>query len=251
MKVKSLVAGVVLALGASVASAASVTTGDLYLEIWNGSNANPGGESFLADTGVSVAAFLANPNALDNFSVSGLDASFFTGAATWTLRGADLALDTLGSGAPGEALVTVPATNTTFSTKVTGGLAAFSDISPIAAHITGATTGIIPIGATGYAVDGPIGPNANLLGNFGSFNAAFGTSMPIYALLTDGTDFTTLTWDPSVAKPLHTFTLTANATAGSASFATAAAVPVPGAIWLLGSALAGMATVSRRGKKAA
>ncbi len=86
-------------------------------------------------------------------------------------------------------------------------------------------------------------PSSNGGANFASVGGV-GESLPFYAFFADQGD--NAGFEGDFTKFAGSWTLGFDAGAASLSYVVPAPVPVPGAVWLLGSAMAGLAGIARR-----
>ena len=246
LNLKSAMAAVALALLASTANAAlpapnSANGSDLILNIWNGNLANQG---YTFDTGLSVATW--NPAAAFSVTISGAgvvaafnDASGGVGGTAWDIVGAR----TTGAGAGNTFWTTVDINDPTLL-----GSGAGDPPANIGAAVSSASTAFLALSSNNTVLSqvsdgqwaGTLAQGGgNLTANtenlspgtmyFAKYNQALSGLVSIYA---------------------GTWSLTWNGAAGSATSATLTwtptSVPVPAALWLLGSGLLGVAGVGRR-----
>jgi hypothetical protein len=237
VKFKSALAVAALALGASAAQA-SIPADNIVLSIWNQPSQNAG---YSFDTGISASSF--NP-ALSgqSFTLTGAAVAAFNGGnATWNL----------------------------FATDSSTGNFLTSTILNDAAHIG---TGSISQD-TDVAVSNAVGQASAYYGGLTSGTASAPPALLWANSMSQGggqigdqtdksgagsTYFETLSSaDGSATLFSGTWTLSFNGAAGQATSATltwnptSTSVPLPAAVWLLGSGLMGLAGVGRRRKDSA
>jgi hypothetical protein len=243
LNLKSAMAAVALALLASTANAAlpapnSANGSDLILNIWDGNLASQG---FTYDTGLSVATW--NPAAAFSVTITnaGVLASFNdtvnggTTGTVWDVVGAR----TTGAGAG----------NTFWTTVVdptTLGAAAGDVASSIGAAVTASSTAFLAQNSNQTSQSSDAfwaGQLAAGAGNISAVTELLGPGTQSFARYNQGLS-------NLVSVYAGTWALTWNAAAGSATSATLtwtpSAVPIPAALWLLGSGLLGVAGVGRR-----
>ena len=243
LNLKSAMAAVALALLAGTANAAlpapnSANGSDLILNIWNGNDVNQG---FVFDTGLSVATWnpaVAFTTTITNAGVLAAFNNTATGGSTgtvWDVVGAR----TTGAGAG----------NTFWTTVVdptTLGSAAGDLPASITAAVNAASVAFAAQSSnqTSQASDAFwAGQMAAGQGNISAVTELLGPGTQSFARYNQGLS-------NLVSVYAGTWALTWNAAAGSATSATLTwtptSVPVPAALWLLGSGLLGVAGVGRR-----
>ena len=257
-KIKAVVAAVALvvtgAANAQILTDKITQTGDgeVFLSFLN-NTVSP--SSLLVDTGINTSALTANPNAFEGYSIGNMAganvfttglSSFFTGK-----NSADVVFNAGGNQVninnPNQfgVLLSGPSTPTTGPTN-------FSDVNTAQTKITsfidsanpalGSSTTLVAFPPVGSGVSpGWHGDTQTWASNDGgavSFNTEGSVNSPLafkrYFLLTATTGTNSLLgfWNVDFAKGLATFNVSP--------------VPLPAAVWLLGSALIGLVGVSRR-----
>jgi hypothetical protein len=239
MKLKHLAAAVALAAAGTSVQAAPVPTDGLFISIVDNAN----GSSFFGNLGVTTGTFLST-YANSSFTATG---DLITDLSAWLGPKSDLTqiqwniLGTIGGAtiAGTGGLTTVSAINAVTDTR-TGEFNA--DLGNIGSFVEQRNLDLASSDGVAYT-------QVNFIQDFGSpgglgidSNAGLGASLAFYELV----------------KGTRTVQGEINPLAGSWSFnfgsgaasvvynAATAPVPVPAAVWLLGSALLGMAGISRR-----
>ena len=227
--------------GAAI-SGSTADSGELVLSIWDATAQT----SYNRDLGVSFGDFLADPAAAMSFAADSTLTTYLAGTANplvWNVVGANSiysgdysswgVLTTSGDGLAAVSTAQYGAIPTA-QTSVKGyaeWVNPLNGTSDYAENVSG--TAVLTDGGA-YAGAGSFGNN---FGGAISFSNAAQTdsSMAFYQL---GIDLTT--GGSKITEFAGTWTLAAN---GDLSYS---AVPVPAAVWLLGSALVGMVGVARR-----
>jgi hypothetical protein len=254
-KLKAITAGVLLALGATGAEASISdgqypNVGELFVSIFDPS-ANGGlGRTYFRDLDVSLTDVL---NAGSNWAFSvnlGADANYAGFAGKADLQYNIAAVYTLDEGGANIDQWGILATGSSFN----GGFGnVLSTITNIQGYISKLNT------ALGDNVSGVVDNGLPQSWDDGNWGPLMGAAPSVFASTAGGVDLATLffhvtnnTGDDSdgiVNQIAGRWLLSSN---GTLEFGPAGSspVPVPAAIYLLGSALAGLTLVSRRGQKA-
>lgn len=248
-KLKTLVAGIALAFSAGVANAAiddgSAGPGELFLNVWN----QAAGETFTLDTGWSYDAFVANPTSFTanfgadpnwaNFAATGNNLMFSLGAKT-----------NVDNGNAGRAyyVISVETANPNFGVENTSinvrgqmGLRV-QDINAKAGSLDVADD-LSTFSLAGQQGDYPNfwGSNVN---NFATYDTdtEVGQWLAMYEVWTTGSRASTAVNNRLLGYAFLDKDL------GTLSFASEppSAVPVPPALWLMGSAMTALVGFSRR-----
>jgi hypothetical protein len=254
MKLKALAAAIALAVSGA-ASAAPIAVDGLFLSIRDQSNNN----SFVANLGTTTTQFLANPNAPYTLGGQALTAlsSFLSGrdlsSIVWNVTG----------------LMNGPYGSTTYgglttSTNIETAPQDWGHFNGLDAVVNNYTLFRNNVNADLASVDGVGYASGDLKGFFAPANnggvasiqslGSVGQSLKFYAFFAaqpnDG--FTELfegDYSGPLANANWAWKLDFNGTNANLTYSAATApVPVPAAVWLLGSALIGMVGVSRRKK---
>lgn len=248
MKMKALAA--VVALAAAGSANAAIDTfgtgnGELFFSIRDNTNLT----SYVLDMNVSMDAWtdVSQSWAADATLTSYLSTG--SGNYSWAVMGGDLVgaataggLRYLSTAAAGMAA--------TWATEKNNGLTGYAIMDT--SYLTGANAAIA-VGATGNSATfangdaGYFSPSMDSWFNNTPMNAAsagLGGTQSFYFATNTGstTAFATKNNPISVTEQIGTWTLAAN---GDLNYSVSA-VPVPAAVWLLGSALVGLVGVSRR-----
>lgn len=272
MKLSLIASGIVLAVAAQGASAAiSKNPGDLFLEVWNGDTTS-NGKSFVMKLGITAPTFLDGPAAAagsTTWNAAG-DANWNLGTISNAFRWAVYAANDDGYASLGNVnydynaagnytgILTTAAPGATVTAGNSGTYSSYTQANGTLAtmHIGGINQGASWTGSKGFGSGDngyfyasgsySFGPDMN--GNLG-FNTvtAPGNGQLMYFLTDDQNEGISALGKNGVA--LGTWTLS---NSGVLSFAAPGApVPVPAAVWLFGSAMAGFATMSKRRKTTA
>jgi hypothetical protein len=230
LKLKSALA--VAALAVAGAAQASIPPGDIVFSIWNNVS-NAGGFTF--DTGLSANTFTGTSAA--SFTLgAGAVAAYNSGQAQWNIFGATTSGDLL--------------TSTTSNNPALIGNGALDDAVAIAGAMDTASsyyTGMSNNQVSSLATTGVFWANAmSKPGGIGDPTDKVGAGTVYFETLAGA--------DGSSALFSGTWTLSFNGAVGAATAATlswnptSTSVPLPAAVWLLGSGLMGLAGVGRRRK---
>lgn len=247
-----------LALGASVAAHASIvvpsssSTGDLILwaDVFNGTTLV---DAFAGDTGISVSGVTSTsaPAKFTNANLNTLLADATTGTTVvWGLQGGN----GTSSGAPymlssvGTSVATAFGTGTDGSVLNGMGLGLTSEIRELNSFVDSTNSfqknndGTTALGGTGFNPTAQAADVYNWYGNTKSIAVTgLGTQAALYLLTAADTNGGT----PVTFTDLLNATLTSTGLSFS-TLSTTSPVPVPAAVWLLGSGLLGLAGVARR-----
>ncbi len=232
VKFKSTLAVAALALGASVAQA-SIPADEIVFSIWNNNLSNNG---LTFDTGLNGSSFDATTGHSYTLGAAAV-AAFNSGQAQWNL----FASTSAGN------LLTSTVSNLAIDIG-TGSNAGGSDIA-VSNALGAAGTYYVTLSnnqVSSAAVTGAVWANAMSQGGqqLGDKTDKIGAGSVYFESLSAA--------DGSATLFSGTWTLSFNAAAGQATAATLTwnptAVPLPAAVWLLGSGLMGLAGVGRRRK---
>jgi hypothetical protein len=264
MKISVLATAVALALGANVASASiaydspengSGWEGEVFLEAFNGTNT-----SYIYDTGLRVRDFITNTG-VDGWTINltSLGLPTLPAGSVWGVKGARddgyFSLNSAGWDPQSPANLT-GAVATAATTPDDAGVAGFDAlIGMVKNHAQSAwqkefdTSGTPPnypqnlfqsFTSVDDAYYANLGPQWNSTIGFDSDAPVSTTSLPFYFLTSNGSNGVV----GKNGMPFGTWTF--NGSQLTYNAAATAPVPVPAAVWLFGSALAGLATISRR-----
>ncbi len=265
MKMKALAAAVALAAAGNANAAIDTgnnSNGEMFVSVWDQTNAI----SYTRDLGITYNDFLANIN---------------NSATTYNFAADALYTSTFGAVDPSTLVWNIAAVNnfdagfTNYTTY--GVMSSSNNAAGVMSTTEGAMPGLINNGnyfaagvnantaapfdfasnvsATATGGDGYFGSNlwGNNWGGLAGFNdtAAVGQSLDFYAIIADQTPYLN---GGSAANMVYIqaanqWTLAADGTLNYAA-STPSAVPVPAAVWLLGSAMVGLVGVARRRNEA-
>lgn len=251
MKAIAVAVGLAMAGGANAAIENSVAgNGELFFTVWDSSSK----VAFTADLGVNLNDFLvgnAPSFASYNFGADANWTTFVANSTTSNLQWMVGAGDSFGSGAGGIRYATTSASPNPTAPSTTN-LGAFNLSDGFLSVVnTKGTLASLADGGTAYttqAADGNAYPDSNILGNdWGnkapfSSTAAIGTAQNFYLFSAAASGISKATRTDYAYD--WNMTSTGVLTYGIAT--PPPAVPVPAAVWLLGSALIGMVGVARR-----
>jgi|GEM_PF-2625408 len=241
--IKTLVGAMVLAAaGQASAFTTTATNDDLLLTVWDDSL----GVSYSRDLGISTLAFLASDSASQLFSqTTGLFSTLFGSEA----NSSNISWNLVGSGTSTKS-TSILATVGTPGLTNNGNGQLLVDENTFMGDLNSLASGSSATEASVNSTSNPAyggafwGSNYKVVSNTTS-PTGFGSAQGFSVINGGGSGITARA--TSTQLPLGSFSLLAN---GSVQYGPVSAVPIPAALWLMGSGLVGLLGVGRRRKAA-